>query len=505
METHDEAIEEAYQLIEAAQGNNDAARVEAADRVAVACGWEDVRFLLHFARSLACFEVGEDDTGHVDAMAETAARIGDKALQSLAAAVRATRRVRVRHLTTGGVSTASHLVDAAVLFDENDPPSLAVHRAAALIQIACVCHDLGFWELALEYYERTVRELTAGHSGAWVATTVRQIRVVTINASDLSLDWACRLAAIGEWEAAAERAGAAVSEPDPTDEDWPASWVDEYRYCRDLLCALAGAEVPVVEEGPLALASAIQAARAGDAGRAADLAEASPEEAGPYMPIGAHLLRLCLIAKRPGTNPAAVRYGDEQALMRWNDRLDRQAGMRDAIAVERRRREHEKLRRDLVIDELTGLANRRGYQAFLAAVGEVEDESDYAVMMIDVDHFKAVNDGFGHDVGDVVLARLGQILAAHVRQIDLAARLGGDEFVVILAEVQPAVATGRAQEILDAVRSYPWHETAEGLAVSISIGVHHGGRRELPALLTDADRGLYQAKHDGRGQVATAS
>lgn len=505
METHDEAIEEAYRLIEAAQGNNEAARVEAADLVAVARGWDDVRFLLHFARSLACFEVGEDDTPHLDAMAETAARIGDTALQSLAAGVRATRRARVRHLTTAGVSTASHLVDAAVLIDENDPPSLVVHRAAAHIQIACVCHDLGFWELAQEYYDRTVRELGADHGGAWTATTARQARVVAINSGDLALDWACRLAAIGEWDAAGKRARAAVSEPDPTDDQWPPSWIDEYRYCRDLLCALAGARVPVVEAGPPALVSAIQAARAGEAGRAADLAEASPEEAGPYMPIGAHLLRLCLIAKRPGTNPAAVRYGDEQALMIWNDRVDRQAGIRDAITVERRRREHEKLRRDLVIDELTGLANRRGYQAFLAAAGEAEDEADYAVMMIDVDHFKAVNDGFGHDVGDVVLNTLGRILAAHVRQIDLAARLGGDEFVVILAEVQQPVATARAQEILSAVRSHPWHETAEGLQVSISIGVHHGGRRELPALLTDADRGLYQAKHHGRGRVAGAS
>jgi diguanylate cyclase (GGDEF)-like protein len=122
-------------------------------------------------------------------------------------------------------------------------------------------------------------------------------------------------------------------------------------------------------------------------------------------------------------------------------------------------------------------------------------------MMIDVDHFKAVNDGFGHDVGDLVLARLGQILAVHVRQIDLAARLGGDEFVVILADVHTGVPVARAQQILDAVRSHPWDELAAGLTVSVSIGVHHGSRRELPSLLTDADRSLYNAKHDGRGRV----
>jgi diguanylate cyclase (GGDEF)-like protein len=124
--------------------------------------------------------------------------------------------------------------------------------------------------------------------------------------------------------------------------------------------------------------------------------------------------------------------------------------------------------------------------------------------MIDVDHFKGVNDTYGHDVGDVVLTRIAQVLAENVRPVDLAARLGGDEFVVILANTRPGVPEARAQAILDAVRGHPWDLVAPGLAVSISIGVHHGGHRELPGLLTDADRRLYDAKKDGRGRVAAA-
>ncbi|GAA1653477.1 GGDEF domain-containing protein [Actinoplanes couchii] len=503
--SHESAIGEAYRLVEAAQAHHEAEAVDAADREAAERGWDDVRVVLNFARSLACLDVGADDTEHVAAMADAAIRNGDPALLALVSAVRAARRSRRRHLGTIGDSTAGFLVEAIVLLDENDPPSLTVHRAAALIEVACVCHDLGFWELAQEFYESTERELAAESDPAWPATKVLQQRVVLNNLEDLALDQACRLAAVGEWEAAADRARSAVATVDPTGPDWPPQWVVLFHYVRQMLCAIGGAPVPDVEEGVGVLAAAVQASRAGDAGRAADLAERFPDDAEAYLPIGAHLLRLHLMARRPGTNPAALRYGDELAVLRWNDRTDRLAGVRDAIAGARRRRDHEKLRRDLIIDELTGLANRRGYQAFLAAVGEAEDEDDYAVMMIDVDHFKAVNDGFGHDIGDVVLARLGHILAAHVRQIDLAARLGGDEFVVILAEVQPAVATARAQQILDAVRTHPWHETAEGLTVSVSIGVHHGSRRELPTLLSDADRGLYQAKHEGRGQVATAS
>jgi diguanylate cyclase (GGDEF)-like protein len=496
---HEAAIEQAYLLIEAAQGHHDAARVEAADRVALARGWDDIRLLLHFARSLACLEDGLDDSVHADAMLDAAVLLGDTALLALAIAVKGARRATRRRTTTAGESAAALLVRAVVLLDENDPATPVVHRAGALIEVACVAHELGFWELALEYYELTAQALAAGGDG-WAETIRRQWRVVAINSFDLTLDWASSLAAIGEWDAAAARAAALLTTTgDPTDDGWPPVWVTQVRGSRHLLTALAG-HPPAPAEGRIAdLGAAISAARAGDAERAARLADAATDDPGMPLPTCTQLLRLSIIARRPGTNPTAVRYGDELARLRWNDRVDRMSGMRDAIAVERRRRDHEQLRRELVVDELTGLANRRGYQAYLAAV----DGASYAVMMIDVDHFKAVNDTFGHDVGDVVLARLGHVLSAHVRPADLAARIGGDEFVVILADVQADVPGLRAQQILDAVRDHPWDEVAAGLAISVSIGVHHGGRTELPALLNDADRHLYHAKRHGRGRASS--
>jgi len=103
-----------------------------------------------------------------------------------------------------------------------------------------------------------------------------------------------------------------------------------------------------------------------------------------------------------------------------------------------------------------------------------------------------------------VLSRIGDILAGQVRAVDLAARLGGDEFVVILAGVEPGVLVQRGQQIVDAVRDHPWSDLADGLTVSISVGVHHGSNQELPALLGDADRHLYTAKRGGRGRVAAA-
>jgi diguanylate cyclase (GGDEF)-like protein len=499
---HEAAIEHAYLLIEAAQGHNDPAAIDRAEREAIEHGWDDIRLLMHMARSLACLEDGVDDTEHVDAMVEGAERLGDPALLALAVALKALRRAGQRRTATTGESTAALLVRAVVLLDEADDTAPVVHRAAALIEVACVAHELGFWELALEYYELTDRILAAGPVDGWAETIRRQARVVSINSIDLALDWASCQVAIGEWEQAAVRARSALATGDPTDPGWPPIWIEEVRAMRHLLAAIAGDPGSPAEGRIAALGSAISAARTGDNGKAARLAEEAGEDQGVPVPTGTRLLRLHLAGKRPGTNPAAIRYGEELATLRWNDRLDRMSGMRDAIAVERRRRDHEQLRKDLVVDELTGLANRRGYQAYLATLGEDQvPESAYAVMMIDVDHFKAVNDGFGHDVGDLVLARLGQILAVHVRQIDLAARLGGDEFVVILADVHTGVPAARAQQILDAVRSHPWDELAPGLTVSVSIGVHHGSRGELPSLLTDADRSLYNAKHDGRGRV----
>jgi diguanylate cyclase (GGDEF)-like protein len=443
-------------------------------------------------------------------MFDAAVQLAEPSLLALAMAVKAARNANRRRTTTSDESAAALLVNAVVLLDDHTPAIPVVHRVAALIEVGNVAHELGFWELALEYFTHAEQTLGGALVGSWAATARRQLLVVTINRCELRLDWACALAGIGQWKQAAALARPALADNDPTDSRWPPSWVDQYHSQMHLLAALSETAVPGPgPENVTALGAAIRAALAGDIVRAAALAEGPADHVEVHLPTSAHLLALGLAAKRPGTAPAAIRYGEQLAALRWNDRLDRVAGMRDAITVERRRRDHEQLRRDLVVDELTGLANRRGYHAYLAAANDhstaQSDDVRYTVMMIDVDHFKAVNDGFGHDVGDLVLAHLGQVFAAHVRQSDLAARLGGDEFAIILADVLPGVPETRAQHILQAVRSYPWNDVATGLTVSVSIGVHHGSRSELPVLLSDADRHLYQAKNGGRGRVAATT
>jgi diguanylate cyclase (GGDEF)-like protein len=123
------------------------------------------------------------------------------------------------------------------------------------------------------------------------------------------------------------------------------------------------------------------------------------------------------------------------------------------------------------------------------------------IMMIDIDHFKQVNDQFGHSVGDEVLRRIGAVLAASVRPGDIAARLGGDEFVVVLTNQRRSVAATRAQGILEAIMNHPWDELSPGLAVSASIGVHHGPAEDVASQVAEADRHLYVAKRSGRARV----
>lgn len=145
---------------------------------------------------------------------------------------------------------------------------------------------------------------------------------------------------------------------------------------------------------------------------------------------------------------------------------------------------------DASIDALTGLSNRRMLGRSLGRLGP-----DDTVIMIDVDHFKRVNDTLGHHVGDLVLRTLGQTLAATLRASDRAGRYGGEEFVVILAGGDPDVFLTRLREEWVTARPHP---------VTFSAGVASCGpdpRRALEA----ADRAMYRAKQAGRDRWHAAT
>ncbi|HEX5380356.1 MAG TPA: PleD family two-component system response regulator [Phenylobacterium sp.] len=162
-----------------------------------------------------------------------------------------------------------------------------------------------------------------------------------------------------------------------------------------------------------------------------------------------------------------------------------------------------------VTDQLTGLHNRRYMTGQLDALVKRSalGGDPVACLLIDIDHFKKINDGYGHDVGDEVLREFAVRLASNVRAIDLPCRYGGEEFVVVMPDTKLEDAERIAERIRLHVAGSPFRVRggAELLTVTISIGVAAtlGPDDKPEALLKRADEGVYEAKASGRNKVIT--
>jgi diguanylate cyclase (GGDEF)-like protein len=161
------------------------------------------------------------------------------------------------------------------------------------------------------------------------------------------------------------------------------------------------------------------------------------------------------------------------------------------------------------VDELTGVGNRRRLDRDLStALRDVSGASGarpVTLAMIDLDHFKALNDEHGHLVGDQVLRTVAGIIAASVRSTDVVYRYGGEEFCVLLRDTEPAVARAVAERLRDAIERTVF-DIAPGCQVSItaSIGLAAAQSDDASSVLGDADRALYGAKRSGRNRVEAA-
>ncbi len=153
--------------------------------------------------------------------------------------------------------------------------------------------------------------------------------------------------------------------------------------------------------------------------------------------------------------------------------------------------------REAETDALTGLFNRRAlFERSLRLRGSV------AVAVFDIDHFKQVNDRHGHQVGDTVLQTFASLLAANVRDGDLAARLGGEEFVIILSETTMDQATQIAERVRESFAGQQFISSSGSFAVTVSSGIAGGdSETDIIALLRQADTALYDAKRSGRNRV----
>lgn len=452
------------------------------------------------------------------------------ALQAIALAIRA--------ICAGAVHDSPSLLEdagRAVALVEREDLS-ALDRCFAWVLCAGAYNTVGLWELADELYDR------AALLAPMCEEPVQQAAVV-VNRFLIRITWAAALFEVGEEEEAliqVRRAGTAVrsalrtrglprlwrlnastarhlldfvkvsfTEPPPPAADVRERLTHLDTFRADLLAAGDVEVLPFLDSFV-----ALGLLRLGLPGEARQRLD--PSTSPDSVSSGAHSFRAWVRAEvaTPDRPDAALRatreYAGLVAQMRWSNRAGVLGAARAKIAEEQLSAEHAELARDVMLDPLTGLLNRRTFDHWIAtSPGKIRPT---ALLLIDVDSFKLVNDLHGHAIGDQALRRVARVVADHVRTGDTALRLGGDEFAVILsapgksasrsASAQDAllrVATERARAISEAISEIDWQQMSRNLGMSVSIGIAAAslGPRWPDAadlLYRQADANLYEAK-----------
>lgn len=239
-------------------------------------------------------------------------------------------------------------------------------------------------------------------------------------------------------------------------------------------------------------------------------------------------LRLCsqLRSLPEGRNVpilVVVSDGDKRKLtqaleMGVNDYLTRPVDKNELLARVRtqlrKKRYADRLRHNVqlslemaITDQLTGLHNRRYMGRHLSTLvdGATKTDKSLSFLIMDIDHFKLVNDTHGHDIGDEVLREFSNRISANVRGIDLACRYGGEEFVVVMPDTEPDFAYTVAERLRKQVETTPFAISRDpgNLNITISIGIAavEGQSDTAETLLHRADQALYRAKREGRNRV----
>lgn len=207
----------------------------------------------------------------------------------------------------------------------------------------------------------------------------------------------------------------------------------------------------------------------------------------------------------------ALELGVNDYLMRPLEKLELFARLRTQI---KRKCHNDLLRQSMnrtiimaVTDDLTGLHNRRYLDSHLQTLFDrsVARRRPLSVMMTDIDHFKAVNDKWGHDGGDRVLREFATRLRKNVRGIDLACRYGGEEFAVVMPDTEADIAEKVAERIRAEIASQPFVVASDGTAIEVTVSVGVSSLKpysdSVEALIKRADVALYEAKSGGRNRV----
>ncbi len=200
-------------------------------------------------------------------------------------------------------------------------------------------------------------------------------------------------------------------------------------------------------------------------------------------------------AARQTSNALAAK---NRQLAEAHTELERRAAELEAL--------RDQLREQAERDWLTGLHNRRYFAGELERLLTEQRGGWFSLAVVDLDHFKSINDRFGHEIGDHVLVRVAALLCEVLRQPDIVVRSGGEEFLVLMPATEVRAANACCERIRETIRDEPWEAIATGLAVTASVGVASTDDPDkLAALARSADQRLYEAKRLGRDRVVGAS
>ncbi len=325
-----------------------------------------------------------------------------------------------------------------------------------------------------------------------------------------TVDTAHELAAANELADVARACVAAARRLVPVDVAVLSLW-DEERNDHAVLIA-EGAAIPEgarFEDGPGLVA---QSAR-----RGVVLPAEGRYHAGHGLPFGASLAfappedsAFAIVPLEAGRRPVGTLLVATARLERYeHDARVALHSVGELAGAELERRRLERSLSELArTDALTGLPNRRAFEEGLAAALLRSERYGHpaTLLMMDVDHFKRVNDSHGHPTGDVVLRQLGRLIRELAREVDVPGRLGGEEFALLLEHTSPEAGLVVAERIRNALSRIPFEGAEGSFRVTLSLGLagcpQHA--REASALLRIADEALYEAKSQGRDRCRIA-
>ena len=551
-DAHRAAHRRAYDIFEGLQSDQREAALAdlpAAALEAQSQGWSDVALVLDAAAVVDV--VTHPGAGHAaagpisgtigeaaDELVARAQELGSSALQGLAFGLRAVVSVNADD-KAGAVLDAAR---ATALLDVEDESPL--DRCVGYVVAAAAFNTLRLWELVDDLYGRALRFGPA-------ARETRQTAAIVVNRVLTRLEWALAAVEYGDVESGdvqlaqsrphgresmpPQRGGAALADrlldsmleavPAALAEELPTLWRLNVLACADVASLLRGLDVDqtlgrvdehrrlLADAGDLEVLPMLEAAtavalwRCGRRDAAVEAASrlgpaASATSGAETFPLWA---RAHVLAAAEPSAATQAQLDHARAVVRlvWESRRTVLAAARAQILSEARKHEHEALTHAVNTDALTGLFNRRRFELWLQqSVGKPRVST--ALLLIDVDDFKEVNDRFGHDCGDEVLRTLASLMASSVRADDVAIRHGGDEFALILEgdDLLPAAVRERAEKLSAAVSGASWADIAPGLKVSVTIGAALSVGRDSDdvrpvTLYKRADAALYQAKRSG--------